>query len=236
MGNARFDVAQVKAAANLSRIVGGYITLRKVGSQRYGGGCPFHEEKTDSFQVRDDWQRFHCFGCDLQGDVFDFVGRIEGLSRFPERLRRVAELAGVQPLDEAPMSPLERDRMRVNRHQARALSIDIADWAHGLNLWAERRKAALLNTRAFAWRSGADVLAEYAEQQLAAIPRAALSPTTTDPGIIARAFMAARSNNPQATARIRDLGKDDREHAAAITREIVGLLVAKTAMDGRVAA
>jgi DNA primase len=87
------DVDQVRAAADIVKIVGDYVKLRKSGAN-YTGLCPFHQEKTPSFAVHPVKQIFHCFGCGVGGDVFKFVMLIDNLP-FPEALRRVAEKVGV---------------------------------------------------------------------------------------------------------------------------------------------
>jgi DNA primase len=88
------QVDQVRTAADIVKVVGDYVKLRKAGSN-YMGLCPFHQEKTPSFAVHPVKQIFHCFGCGVGGDVFKFVMQIENLS-FPEALRRLAEKVGVR--------------------------------------------------------------------------------------------------------------------------------------------
>jgi DNA primase len=88
------QVDEVRAAADIVRVVGDYVKLRKAGAN-FMGLCPFHQEKTPSFAVHPVKQIFHCFGCGAGGDVFKFVMLIESLT-FPEALRRVAERAGVK--------------------------------------------------------------------------------------------------------------------------------------------
>ena len=87
------QVDEVKAAADIVKIVSDYVQLRK-GGVNLKGLCPFHQEKTPSFSVHPTKQIFHCFGCGVGGDVFKFVMLIESLS-FPEALRRVAEKVGI---------------------------------------------------------------------------------------------------------------------------------------------
>src|SRR6516164_3720800 len=87
------EVDEVRAAADIVRIVGDYVQLRK-GGVNLKGLCPFHQEKTPSFSVHPTKQVFYCFGCGVGGDVFKFVMLIENLS-FPEALRRVAEKVGI---------------------------------------------------------------------------------------------------------------------------------------------
>jgi len=87
------QVDQVRSAADIVKVVGDYVKLRKAGAN-YMGLCPFHSEKTPSFAVHPVKQIFHCFGCGVGGDVFKFVMLIENLS-FPEALERLAEKVGV---------------------------------------------------------------------------------------------------------------------------------------------
>ena len=84
----------VKQQADIVRIVGEYVKLRKAGAQNYSGLCPFHQEKTASFSVHAGNQFFHCFGCNAGGDVFTFVQKIENIT-FPEAVRMVAEKLGI---------------------------------------------------------------------------------------------------------------------------------------------
>ena len=89
------DFAQlVKQQADIVRIIGEYLKLRKTGAQNYTGLCPFHKEKTGSFSVNATHGYYYCFGCHEKGDVFNFVMKMEGLS-FPEAVRAVATKAGV---------------------------------------------------------------------------------------------------------------------------------------------
>ena len=89
------DFAQtLKQQADIVRIVGGYISLRKAGAQNYSGLCPFHKEKSPSFSVHAARQFYHCFGCQASGDVFSFVQKIENVT-FPEAVRAVAQKLGV---------------------------------------------------------------------------------------------------------------------------------------------
>jgi DNA primase len=87
------QVDQVRSAADIVKIVGDYVKLRKAGAN-YMGLCPFHQEKTPSFAVHPTKQIFHCFGCGVGGDVFKFVMMVENIM-FPEALRRVAEKVGI---------------------------------------------------------------------------------------------------------------------------------------------
>ena len=89
----------VKQQADIVRIVGDYIKLKKAGAQNYSGLCPFHGEKTPSFSVHATRQFYHCFGCGVSGDVFSFVQKVESIT-FPEAVRLVAQKLGI-PLPKA---------------------------------------------------------------------------------------------------------------------------------------
>ncbi|HWF91462.1 MAG TPA: DNA primase [Terriglobales bacterium] len=84
----------VKQQADIVRIIGDYVKLKKAGAQNYSGLCPFHGEKTASFSVHATRQFYHCFGCGLSGDVFSFVQKIENIT-FPEAVRLVAQKLGI---------------------------------------------------------------------------------------------------------------------------------------------
>jgi DNA primase len=84
----------VRQQADIVRVVGEYVKLKKSGTQNFSGLCPFHQEKTPSFSVHATRQYFHCFGCGKSGDVFKFVQEREQVS-FPEAVRLVAEKAGI---------------------------------------------------------------------------------------------------------------------------------------------
>jgi DNA primase len=84
----------VRQQADIVRVIGDYIQLKKAGGQNFVGLCPFHGEKTPSFSVHATRQFFHCFGCGKSGDVFKFVQEREQIS-FPEAVRLVAEKMGI---------------------------------------------------------------------------------------------------------------------------------------------
>jgi DNA primase len=92
----------VKQQADIVRIIGDYVKLKKAGAQNFSGLCPFHGEKTASFSVHATRQFFHCFGCGVSGDVFSFVQKIENIT-FPEAVRMVAQKQGI-PLPKAAYS------------------------------------------------------------------------------------------------------------------------------------
>jgi DNA primase len=102
----------VKQQADIVRVIGDYVKLKKAGAQNYSGLCPFHGEKTPSFSVHATRQFYHCFGCGVSGDVFSFVQKIENLT-FPEAVRAVAQKLGI-PLPKITFStPAEAEQARL---------------------------------------------------------------------------------------------------------------------------
>ncbi len=97
---------RVKQQADIVRVVGEYVRLKKSG-QNYVGLCPFHSEKTPSFAVHPVKQIYHCFGCGVGGDVFKFVMEMEK-SNFPEAVRTVAEKCGIPIPKPRERTPEER--------------------------------------------------------------------------------------------------------------------------------
>jgi DNA primase len=84
----------LKQQADIVRIVGDYVKLKKAGAQNFSGLCPFHAEKTPSFSVHATRQFFHCFGCGESGDVFTFIQKVENIT-FPEAIRLIAQKLGI---------------------------------------------------------------------------------------------------------------------------------------------
>lgn len=112
----------VRNQADIVRIVSDYVALKKRGAN-WIACCPFHSEKTPSFNVHPGKGIYKCFGCSAGGNVFDFVMRVEGLS-FPDAVRLVAEKSGVPvPRDVAPQPGAEKaERWRKRLYE-------LNDWA-----------------------------------------------------------------------------------------------------------
>src|SRR5271170_1402730 len=91
------DRERVRAASDIVDVIGSYVPLKRAGAN-FVALCPFHKEKTPSFNVSPQRQIFHCFGCHKGGDVFTFIQEYESVD-FPEALRRLAERAKI-PLSE----------------------------------------------------------------------------------------------------------------------------------------
>ena len=95
-------VEEVRRTADIVRVISEHVPLRKMGTS-WKGLCPFHQEKTPSFNVRAEPPLFHCFGCGEGGDVFKFVMLHERVA-FPEALEIVARRFGV-PIPESRHEP-----------------------------------------------------------------------------------------------------------------------------------
>src|SRR4051812_770909 len=95
-------ITQVRDAADIVAVIGQHVQLRKAG-RNWKGLCPFHGEKTASFNVTPDKGRFHCFGCQKNGDVFNFIMELEGKS-FVEAVEQLAARYNIQVprIEESP--------------------------------------------------------------------------------------------------------------------------------------
>ena len=93
MAEAGSFAERVKQQADIVRVIGEYVRLKKSG-QNFTGLCPFHAEKSPSFAVHPVKQIYHCFGCGVGGDVFKFVMEVDKVA-FPEAIRIVAEKCGI---------------------------------------------------------------------------------------------------------------------------------------------
>jgi DNA primase len=111
MAEAGSTAERVKQQADIVRVVGEYVRLKKTGKD-FSGLCPFHQEKTPSFTVSPIKQIFYCFGCGKGGDIFNFVMEMERCE-FPDALRIVAEKCGISIPKPKPSSPAERTQSSV---------------------------------------------------------------------------------------------------------------------------
>jgi len=104
------QVQQVKDATNIVEIIGERIKLQRAGSS-FKSNCPFHSEKTPSFNVNEQMQRYKCFGCGEGGDALEFLQKYEGMT-FQESLRHLAERAGIE-LEDFQRTPADDERDRL---------------------------------------------------------------------------------------------------------------------------
>jgi DNA primase len=118
MAEAGSFAERVKQQADVVRVIGEYVRLKKSG-QNFTGLCPFHQEKTPSFAVHPVKQIYHCFGCGAGGDVFKFVMELEKCT-FPEAIRTVAEKCGI-----AIPKPRERSPEERRENQQRSVLVEL---------------------------------------------------------------------------------------------------------------
>ena len=99
---------ELRRRTSLSQIVGRHVKLTRKGN-RFLGLCPFHNEKSPSFNVRDDEGFYHCFGCGASGDAISFLREKEGLG-FMDAVRQLADQAGLEVPAQTPQDPQEVER------------------------------------------------------------------------------------------------------------------------------
>ena len=87
------QVEEIRSKTDLVQFVSEFLPLKKAG-RNFKANCPFHNEKTPSFMVSPERQIWHCFGCNLGGDVFGFLMEMERME-FGEALRVLATRAGI---------------------------------------------------------------------------------------------------------------------------------------------
>lgn len=113
-------IETVRLRSDIVYVVSRYVQLKKKG-KNYTGSCPFHDDRTPSFTVTPEKQIFHCFGCNVGGDVFKFLMLKENLS-FYEAVKSLAEQAGVVlPEDDSPAAH-KRDARRESLKQLNNLA------------------------------------------------------------------------------------------------------------------
>jgi DNA primase len=115
------SIAEVREKARIDDVIGQYVTLRNAGGGSQKGLCPFHDEKTPSFNVNPARGTMHCFGCGEGGDVFTFLQKIDGLT-FAESVERLAEKYGVElkreeggSFEDRPRGPARGKLIEANR-------------------------------------------------------------------------------------------------------------------------
>ena len=112
---ARLDLDAIRADNPLPGVVGAVVKLQRAGNE-FKACCPFHSERTPSFTIYHGGHRFQCFGCGAQGDVFDFLGRLHGVS-----LREAAELLVGGDLPSVEYAPVAVDDAGDRLDEARAI-------------------------------------------------------------------------------------------------------------------
>lgn len=153
----------LKSRVSILAVIGDRVQLRRNGAY-YVGSCPFHKDDTPSFTVYHDQGRYHCYGCGADGDVYEFLQKIEGID-FAAAKRRLAEIAGVDLDAPAPVAVMS-DRPRntavypyTDERGKRLFEIVRREWMEG-----GKRKKTFLQRH---WdASGAEVWKKHPRQVL----------------------------------------------------------------------
>ncbi|MGZ5552536.1 MAG: DNA primase [Chthoniobacterales bacterium] len=120
-------IEQIAAANDIVEVIGSYFPLKRAGAS-YKALCPFHQEKTPSFNVSPQRQSFHCFGCGAGGSVFRFVMDYEHLD-FPSAVKKLAARVGITVIEERSFSASD-DRQHETRKTLLQLHAEAAEWFH----------------------------------------------------------------------------------------------------------
>ena len=106
-------IEKVRFSNDIIDVVSEYTNLKKSG-QSYKGLCPFHDEKTPSFNVSPDQQLYYCFGCGVGGNIFNFIMEVEGLN-FSEAVEFLAERANIELPQQSNSQARQRKRSQRNK-------------------------------------------------------------------------------------------------------------------------
>ena len=118
------DIAEVRDRARIDDVIGSFVALRNAGGGALKGLCPFHAEKTPSFQVTPARGFYYCFGCGEGGDVITFVQKMSNLA-FTEAVEQLADRYGVQlRYDESGTGPRTAPGSRLRIMEANAAAAD----------------------------------------------------------------------------------------------------------------
>lgn len=126
------DIEQVKTLVNIADVVGEYVSLKNASAGSLKGLCPFHDEKSPSFNVRPAQGFYHCFGCGEGGDVFNFVQKLESLTFYEAVEKLAARIGYTLTYEEGGVSQdsgqrariLEANQMAATFFQERLMSED----------------------------------------------------------------------------------------------------------------
>ena len=159
----RDDIAAVRERAPIEDIIGQHVALKSAGVGSLKGLCPFHDERSPSFNVRPSAGRWHCFGCGEGGDVIEFVMRMDGLP-FAEAVEYLAERAGVVLRYEAGAGPRREGGAGQRKRLLEAHRIAAAYYAEQLRSPEARIGRDFLRERGFDGEAAAHFGVGYAPQ------------------------------------------------------------------------
>ena len=124
MAIAEDDIERIRSTVSIVDIVGQHVQLKRTG-RNWVGLCPFHAERTPSFNVREETGRYRCFGCDKSGDVFTFVQEVEHTD-FVGSVEYLANRAGIQLTETSP----GQNQQRARRKRLIAAMNEAVEWYH----------------------------------------------------------------------------------------------------------
>lgn len=124
MAIAEDDIERIRSTVNIVDIVGQHVQLKRTG-RNWVGLCPFHAERTPSFNVREETGRYRCFGCDKSGDVFTFVQEVEHTD-FVGSVEYLANRAGIQLTETSP----GQNQQRARRKRLVEAMNEAVEWYH----------------------------------------------------------------------------------------------------------
>ena len=124
MGIVDDDIERLRSTVSIVDTIQHYVALKRVG-RNWVGLCPFHAEKSGSFNVREETGRYKCFGCDKGGDVFTFIQEIEQLD-FPGAVEHLAAKAGIQ----LNYTSTGQSKERARRKQLVEAMNEAVEWYH----------------------------------------------------------------------------------------------------------
>jgi DNA primase len=118
------DIERIRSTVSIVDVVGQHVQLKRTG-RNWVGLCPFHAERTPSFNVREETGRYRCFGCDKSGDVFTFVQEVEHTD-FVGAVEYLASRAGIQ----LTYTSTGQSKERARRKQLIAAMNEAVEWYH----------------------------------------------------------------------------------------------------------
>lgn len=136
MAIADTDIERLRESVSIVDTIQGYVQLRRVG-RNWVGLCPFHAEKSGSFNVREETRRYKCFGCGASGDVFKFIQEIEHLD-FVGAIEHIAGKAGYQLTYTTGGQSKDRQRSK----QLTEIMSQAVEWYHNRLLTAPDARVA----------------------------------------------------------------------------------------------
>lgn len=176
----REKILEILDRVDIEKVIGRSVALKRQGA-RLSGLCPFHKEKSPSFSVDPVKKLYHCFGCKVGGDVFDFLMRIESIE-FPEAIRMLARDVGVElperaESDEERRTRQERDRLYRINEQAQAFYEKVL-WSDPRALEYVRKERGLADETIRRWHLG------FAPPQWSALSDALVAKGVTEEALV----------------------------------------------------